>query len=136
MTSKSAYTIILSCEHAVNTIPPSFQRAFEPAAALLSTHQGYDIGAQQMASMLSSTYQLPYFEANTSRLLIDYNRSLHQPRCFSAISKSFDAETQQQIIQDYYLPYLPAVLSFIEQAIQHQQLVLHLSIHSFTPHLN
>ncbi|MCX7116208.1 MAG: N-formylglutamate amidohydrolase [Gammaproteobacteria bacterium] len=130
------FTIILSCEHAVNTIPAQYQAAFQPYVALLNTHQGYDIAAQHMARKIASTCHLPYVEAQTSRLLIDCNRSLSHRQCFSAISKPFDAQTKQQIIHDYYLPYREAVLSHIKTAIQEHQTVFHLSIHSFTPCLN
>lgn len=127
-------SILITCEHAVHDIPLAFKTAFAPHTDLLLTHRGYDIGAQSIARKIVSIYQFPYFEATVSRLLIECNRSLHHPDCFSFISKPFDSATKQAIIDTFYLPYRQAVLSHIQSRIKNHT-ILHLSIHSFTPNL-
>ena len=129
------HQLLITCEHAVNQIPPFFQEAFAPHQALLSTHRGYDIGAANLARRISEEFKLPYFEAMVSRLLIDCNRSLGHPHCFSELSSCFDEQMKSTIIDAYYKPYRNAVSNYI-QSMVHERPILHLSIHSFTPNLH
>lgn len=127
--------VILTCEHAVNTIPLPFQAYYADYAALLDSHQGFDFGAVEAAKYLSQRLQAPFFAATASRLLIDCNRSLSNPNCFSPISRYFPDALKKQAIEGYYLPYRLAVERFIDQYIKTGTIVLHLSMHTFTPEL-
>lgn len=126
------YTLLVSCEHAVNTIPDEFIELFTPHSEILDTHAAYDIGALMIAETLAKTLNLPLFQAPISRLLVDFNRCLHHPLSFSFISRKLPKIKKRQIIETYYQPYRESVI----QTIQTQKPVLHLSIHSFTPVLN
>jgi predicted N-formylglutamate amidohydrolase len=127
------YHLIITCEHAVNTIPSEFEPYFAPHKKLLESHQGYDIGALEMAQFITKALKVPFFQATTSRLLIDTNRSLTHKDCFSIISKVLPEYKKQEIIDNYYQPYREAFLNYVRTQIQQGHTVLHLSIHSFTP---
>jgi len=128
--------LIISCEHAVNTIPKRYQDLFAPYQKLLESHRGIDFGALDIAKYLKDSFSCDFFHATTSRLLIDYNRSLHHPHCFSEITKNLSVQEKQKIISHYYLPYREQVIAKIDEFHSNKKPVLHLSIHSFTPIMN
>jgi predicted N-formylglutamate amidohydrolase len=71
--------------------------------------------------------------SNTTRLLVDLNRSLGHPRLFSEITRPLDSTARLQIIDRHYLPYRGAVEERVRELLDRHGRVLHLSIHSFTP---
>lgn len=128
--------IILTCEHASNAIPESFQAYFANKEKLLATHRGYDIGAKEVFQYLVQMLNAPSVCAKYSRLLIDLNRSLHHAACFSEISKHFDHNQKDRIKNIIYIPYRREVENVIDQHINQNNIVIHISVHSFTPILN
>lgn len=129
-------SVVLSCEHAVNTIPTAYQTLFEENAAILTTHRGIDIGAQTVATQLQQHFACDYHQATVSRLLIDCNRSLRHPGCFSEWTQPLSSKEKKHIVATYYQPYRTQVAQTIQRHIHQGEQVLHLSIHSFTPVLD
>jgi len=125
--------LIISCEHAVNTVPKDYQPYFETCRSLLYTHRGIDLGALTVAEHIQSVFECHLVQAQVTRMLIDCNRSLTHPRCFSEISTLFSDAQKTELIEQFYLPFREAVEHCIEQYIDQGQQVLHLSVHSFTP---
>jgi predicted N-formylglutamate amidohydrolase len=133
----TSHALIITCEHAVNTIPADFAGLFKNAADVLETHRGIDIGAKAMADHLALALPCDYYQAATiSRLLIDYNRSLKNSQCFSEWTKPLKPQEKQSIINTYYHPFRDPVIQAIQNLINQKKRVIHLSIHSFTPILN
>ncbi|KTC87255.1 MULTISPECIES: N-formylglutamate amidohydrolase [Legionella] len=128
--------LIVSCEHAVNTVPNAYQDLFASHLELLKTHRGLDLGAQDLAYFFSQQFSCDLVLAQATRLLIDCNRSLHHRHCFSEITTVLSKEEKTFLIHQYYLPYRQQVEENIKKHIQQGKLVLHLSMHSFTPTLN
>lgn len=127
--------LIISCEHATNAIPASYQSLFSSHTVLLASHRGYDIGALELAKRLAPLADY-YLFANTSRLLVELNRSPRHPQVFSEITKLLSKADKQQILATYYFPYRQQLEHKIQQAITGGQTILHISVHSFTPELN
>jgi predicted N-formylglutamate amidohydrolase len=127
--------VLVSCEHAVNTIPPRWQHLFVNKDPLLNSHCGYDAGAWEVAQLLSQSFAAPLHGASTSRLLLDHNRSPHHPALFSPLSKVLGAAQRRELIDTLLIPYRQSVATAIEQALKKHPWVLHLSVHSFTPRL-
>lgn len=128
--------LIISCEHGVNTVPTDYQSYFLPFKTLLQTHRGMDFGALEVARQLRQFFDCDLIEAKASRLLIDCNRSLSNRHCYSEITKLFNQEQKKEIIENYYVPFRDDVKKKIKEHINQGKMVLHLSIHSFTPILN
>lgn len=128
--------IIITCEHAVNTVPKEYTHLFDSFQHVLSTHKGIDFGALGIAEHLKSKLACDLIQASATRLLIDCNRSLHHAHCFSEITKHLNEEDKQKIITHYYLPFRKQVIHLIQHYITSGHHVLHLSIHSFTPVMN
>ncbi len=131
-----AIALILTCEHAVNTIPAEFSASFEEVLSILDTHSAIDFGALSIANYLSATFNCALVKAKVSRLLIDCNRSLNHPNCFSEFSRPYSTEEKKQLIDNYYLPFRQKAEAMIQQKIAQGFQVWHLSMHSFTPLLN
>lgn len=131
-----AIHLLFTCEHAVNTVPDNYSHLFQDHQALLDSHRGIDLGALAIAKQMQRYFNAPLFSAPASRLLIDCNRSLHHPRCFSEITSILNAQDKKHIIDTYYLPYRQQIEHFIAQHLGAEDIVLHLSVHSFTPELN
>lgn len=127
------YPVIITCEHAGNVIPAAFENLFYKAKETLSTHRGWDIGALSIAQYIAKELQAPLFYEETSRLLIEMNRSLDHSALFSEYTSTLDKTTRLQLIEDLYLPYRSRVISAIKALTEQNQIALHLSIHTFTP---
>lgn len=127
--------LLLTCEHAGNEIPQEYQRFFEGAEEVLSSHRGFDPGAFDLFKKLSS---LADFENHheVSRLLVEPNRSLHHPQLFSEFTESKERDFKKEILEKYYFPHRNVVEQRVRDWTESGENVLHLSVHSFTPVLN
>jgi len=125
--------IIFTCEHAGNTVPPSYGHFFKGQEDVLQSHRGWDPGAVEVARYLSDQLAAPLWVCETTRLLVEPNRSLHNDALFSEYVRALTDLEREHILQQYYHPHRTSVEDLIERATQP---TLHLAIHSFTPVLN
>ncbi|MBA2648909.1 MAG: N-formylglutamate amidohydrolase [Legionella sp.] len=125
--------LLLSCEHAVNIIPDEYQCYFDNFKTILNTHEAIDFGALEIATYLQQNLHCELIQAQVSRILIDCNRSITHPKCFSKISQALSTKEKQTIIERYYTPFREDVLAYLSEKIKVGYQVLHLSVHSFTP---
>ncbi|MCL9683244.1 N-formylglutamate amidohydrolase [Legionella maioricensis] len=128
--------LVVSCEHAVDSIPTPYQSLFVPFKDLLASHRGIDFGALTIAEHLAKQVSCDFIQATTTRLLVDCNKSMSHPRCFSEVTRSLPPEEKQKILNLYYWPYRQQVMASIKKHIEQGSQVWHLSIHSFTPVLH
>lgn len=130
-----ALELLFTCEHAGNRVPRQFKSLFAAQPEALVTHRGYDPGAGPLADFLAETFHTPLLRCETTRLLIEPNRSLHHRRLFSQFSAGLDRSIKQQLIDTYYLPHRDAVEQHIAKRTAKAVLV-HVSVHTFTPILD
>lgn len=97
--------LVLSCEHAVNTVPPEYSKLFIPYKELLETHRAIDFGALSIAQTLKRSLNCDLIVANASRLVIDCNRSLNHAQCFSEVTETLSMDEKEELINHYYLPF-------------------------------
>jgi predicted N-formylglutamate amidohydrolase len=121
---------LITCEHAGNTVPSNYAHLFDGKEEVLLSHRGWDPGAVQVAEMLSRKLSAPYYICETTRLLVEPNRSLHSESLFSEFSRSLNENEKDQVLKEFYHPHRNAVEEFIRVS---PNPILHLSIHSFTP---
>jgi predicted N-formylglutamate amidohydrolase len=125
--------LIITCEHAGNQVPELYNHIFSHIRDILESHRGYDPGALQIARFLATEYNSPLFICETTRLLIEPNRSLDNNQLYSEYSKKLVETDRDQILQQYYYPHRNGVEELI---LKLSKPVLHLSIHTFTPVLD
>ena len=121
---------VVTCEHAGNTVPPNYAHLFHGKEDILQSHRGWDPGAVEVASALSNDLAASFFICETTRLLVEPNRSLHSESLFSEYSKGLTETEKDHLLQNYYHPHRTTVEQLIRNSIG---AVLHLSIHTFTP---
>ena len=126
--------LILSCEHGGNKVPAKQQHLFKKNIPILNSHRGYDFGALDVFNALKPLSQASFF-SEESRLLIELNRSLHHKNLFSEFSKELPLEEKEALIKRYKT-YRNSVETTIRILVAKKELVVHISVHSFTPILN
>jgi predicted N-formylglutamate amidohydrolase len=126
-------TLIVSCEHAGQRVPEKYRLLFSGAEQVLNSHRGWDPGARELAISLAGALKAPFFFCDTSRLIIEPNRSLGHPQLYSEFTQSLSEGEKQEMLEEIYWPYRKAVEKAIDLA---DKPVIHLSIHTFTPVLN
>ncbi|WP_439882969.1 N-formylglutamate amidohydrolase [Pontibacter sp. MBLB2868] len=127
--------LLLTCEHGGNEIPAEYQPYFMGHQKELASHLGYDIGALDLFKDLEDMADVSFF-SQTSRLLVELNRSLHHKKLFSDISGSISDKQKNEILKNYYYPYRDGVEQMVHDLTRAGRRVLHISIHSFTPVLD
>lgn len=122
--------LIITCEHAGNQVPEPYSHIFSDLKEVLESHRGYDPGALEIARFLAAEFNAPLFVCETTRLLIEPNRSLDNSQLYSEYSQKLIDTDHEQILQRYYYPHRKGVEEVISKV---SKPVLHLSIHTFTP---
>lgn len=125
--------LIVTCEHAGNQIPEQYGHLFSGHEQVLESHRGWDPGAVEVARFLAAEFSAPLFSCDTTRLLVETNRSLTSDQLFSEYSRQLDVLEKKHILDHYYSPYRNQVEDVISKIAKP---VLHLSVHTFTPVLN
>ena len=127
---------LFTCEHGGNRIPAPYRRLFRGRRTLLDSHRGFDPGALVMAKALAKAFEAPLVTSTVSRLLVDLNRSLGNPRVFSAPTRGAPSKIREKIVEQHYLPYRTEVERLVRQSVSRGRRVVHISSHSFTPELD
>lgn len=125
--------LVLSCEHASSAIPRRYRSLFTGHAAVLTSHEGVDIGAHAIAAALGRRFDVPVSAATVSRLLVDTNRSADNRAVFSRFTRTLPAAERTALLREFHTPHREAVEARCATACAARRRVLHLSIHSFTP---
>ena len=127
--------IQLSCEHASDRMPPSFQWPAEDAR-LRGTHWASDPGAAEVTRMLAQAFGAPAVLSRFTRLLIDPNRELSSDTLFRDVAEgqpvvlnvNLDPAEAARRTDALYRPYHQAYDAMVAR---YDAVVV--SIHSFTP---
>jgi len=127
--------LIFTCEHGGNIIPSEYLKYFNNAQSPLNSHRGLDYGAIDLFNYCKELSD--YSKSNSvSRLLIELNRSINNPKLFSEFSKILKPSEKEKLINEIYLPYRNEVENVINAEIKEGEEVVHISFHSFTPELD
>ncbi|MEX1223102.1 MAG: N-formylglutamate amidohydrolase, partial [Pirellulales bacterium] len=125
--------LILTCEHAGNEIPPHLREQLVIPPRVLASHRGYDRGSLEIAQRLTRECLAELLASQTSRLVIDLNRSERSPELFSRYAERLSQKLRDELLERYYRPFRAATRESIAPAIDDGDRVLHLSVHTFTP---
>lgn len=128
--------LVLSCEHGGKNVPRRWRRRFEGVEDVLSTHQGWDPGALDLARRLARDMDAPLVATTVTRLLVDANRSDGHPRLFSRWTRGLTPAERESIVTSHHRPHREAVAAAVSRGIAAAGAVLHMGVHSFTPVLD
>ena len=88
--------LVITCEHGGNFVPKKYQPLFKKQETVLQTHRGFDPGTLDLFQFLKPLSHFSIF-SDTSRLLIELNRSLHHKDLFSEFSKTLSEAEKKTI---------------------------------------
>ncbi|MCB1120225.1 MAG: N-formylglutamate amidohydrolase [Verrucomicrobiae bacterium] len=129
--------LIISCEHADHAVPAPWNYLFpSESQSVRQSHRGWDPGARELSRALARNLSIPVLEGKVTRLLIDLNRSPDNPGRWSEFTKDLTSEVKDRIHRTVFQPYWDDLKLRIENGIQAEECVLHLSVHSFIRELN
>ena len=126
--------LIITCEHGGNKLPEEYKNLIPQN--VLNSHKGWDPGALEIFKNFCLIPNYFSLVSETSRLLIELNRSIDHRNLFSNYSKNLSAKDKKLIIEKFYSPFRKIILEKIKAAIKSGFTVIHLSIHTITPTLN
>jgi predicted N-formylglutamate amidohydrolase len=127
--------LLLTCEHGGNKVPTAYEEFFEGHNDVLQTHLGYDIGALDLFNSMRPVADVSFY-SETTRLLVELNRSVGHPKLFSEFSKGLSDKAKAQVLKEYYDPYRQQVEHMVQDLVSAGRRVLHVAVHSFTPVLD
>ncbi|NEZ04062.1 N-formylglutamate amidohydrolase [Wenzhouxiangella sp. XN201] len=127
---ESPVSVLITCEHARNEVPPRWQPLFAGHEALLDSHRGWDPGSLDLARSLSTALSAPLLAGRVTRLLIDLNRSAGHPARFSELTRQLAPADRRRIEAEYWQPHWQAFGDFLAASAAP---VVHLACHSFVP---
>ena len=131
---------MLACDHASAHIPRRLKSlGLEPRDRL--RHIAWDIGAAEVARLLSRHLDAPLFLAGYSRLVVDCNRPLRVADIFAERSEDtaipgnvgMTAEEKAERASTFYWPYHDALHGFIDPRFKAGTVPVVICVHSFTP---
>lgn len=127
--------LVVTCEHGGNRIPLPYRQLFQTDRdrELLDSHRGFDAGALILAREMARRLAAPLVVSTVSRLLVDLNRSLGNPRVYSPAVRDANEAVRLKIVEDHYRPYRAKAENLMRAAVDHGRRVIHVSCHSFTP---
>ena len=128
--------VIITCEHGGNKIPKKYSYLFRNNKNILATHEGFDLGALELAGGIFKKAGDYFYYSETSRLLVELNRSVTNKNLFSKFTKKLNQNQKDELLKEYYFPYRNKVENRIRELILQGNKIMHLSVHSFTPVIN
>jgi predicted N-formylglutamate amidohydrolase len=130
--------LVLTCEHAGNQIPAAYQSLFRSAQAqaALTSHQGFDPGAFEVATILARELKNTLLAHQVSRLLVEPNRSPGHRNLWSSQTRDLDEPTKTEILACYYHPHRDRVTEAVSSVIGAKQRAVQIAMHSFARTLN
>jgi len=134
--SVDGWSIVVTAEHGGNEVPAEYRALFRGRSKLLASHRGWDPGTLDLAMRLSSDLDAPMVGATVTRLLVDLNRSPHNPRVFSEVTKPLPRAERADLLERFHRPHWDRVRAQVARAIGGGRKALHVAVHSFTPVLD
>jgi len=128
--------LAFTAEHGGNDVPRAHAALFRGHAELLASHRGWDPGTLAFARQLARRFSAPLVATTVTRLLVDCNRSPHNPRVFSTITRPLPPASRRSLREAFHRPHHAQAEAMLDDALARADRVLHIGVHSFTPILD
>lgn len=132
------FPCLIACDHAGGHIPDDLD-ALGLGAEALGRHVTHDIGIADVARRLAGLLNAPAVLSRVSRLVVDTNRWLDDPRLILAESdgtavpgnRNLSAAARQTRVERYFWPYHEAVSGALQGLMLRAGLPMFFALHSF-----
>ncbi|MGV3485530.1 MAG: N-formylglutamate amidohydrolase [Planctomycetaceae bacterium] len=129
---------LVTCEHGSNKFPDWLEEWF-PGTPESTASSGdavvagdeYDVGALDAAQHFAKQLRCPVVAAPYSPQIIDVNRSVGRAGLFSPAARQLPKAVRERIVAEIHQPYRREVESAVARLMRKEDLVIHLSVHSF-----
>ncbi len=127
---------LITCEHGSHQVPDWLSESLgahppstpiDPAAA----QENYDLGALEAASHIAKSLRCPLIAAKFHPDIIDVNRSTQQRGVFSPLTRGLPTKIRSRIVKEIHEPFRQEVEAAVAKLMRKEDLVIHLSVHSF-----
>lgn len=133
---RRSWSLVVTSEHGGNDVPVAYRELFRGHEDDLGSHRGWDPGTLPLARVLADRFDAPLVSATVTRLLVDLNRSPHNPRVFSFVTRHLPRSERTALLERYHAPHWSSARDRIARGIARSSRLLHLGVHSFTPALD
>jgi predicted N-formylglutamate amidohydrolase len=133
---RRTWAVLVTCEHGGNQVPAEHRALFRGRRALLDSHRGWDPGTLDLSARLATALRAPLVASPITRLLVDLNRSPHNPRVFSEVTRALPRPERKLLLERWHRPHWSAVRRGLARRLRDRRRVLHLGVHSFAPVLH
>lgn len=131
--AREPVAVVVTCEHASRAVPAQLRGRLRLVAARLRSHRGFDPGARALARTLAVRLGAPLVLGRVTRLVVDLNRSPHNPDVFSSVTRGLARDDREAILASWHAPHWGVVQELVDEALGEASVVVHLAAHSFTP---
>jgi predicted N-formylglutamate amidohydrolase len=111
-------------------VPQEWSVLFRGKKRLLASDRAWDPGALAVAHCLARVLEAPLIAVTTTRLLVDPNRSPHNPAAFSELTRGLPRHRRELLLARHHRPHWDRVRASVAAP---NATVVHLGVHSFTP---
>lgn len=122
---------LFTCEHGGCEVPDEYRPLL--AGAPLASHCGWDPGALEVFAALAGAHADAAYAATVTRLLVDLNRSLHNPRVWSPWTRRLTAAERERVAARWWRPWRAEVAGVVAGWLESGAGAVHVAVHSFAP---
>ena len=128
---------LVTCEHGSNQVPQWLENDFVSEQSMLTAeadslvNDSYDVGALDAATNFARQLRCPMIAGKFSPAVIDISRPIGQRGVFSPITRRLSTKQKKRIVTEIHQPYQKSVEAALERQLRKDELVIHLSVHSF-----
>lgn len=121
-------SFLFSCENATYAVSGDQAQLFEGNKELLSSAEGWEPGALNLAQACAMRFRTPLVDAETSRLLVNVEASKEE--CWSRFSEAIDDYDKRRLLERYWHSYRNQLHKRISGDIERHGMVFHVMVHS------
>ncbi len=128
MISRPMTSFLITCSHATCAVPEAFRELFKGAEDTISSIEGWEPGALNLAQGLAMKFSTPLIHGDVTRLLIDLDEE--GEKRWSKLSSTLPEATRGKLVDRHEVKYRQAIESRLADDFKRNHQVAHLIIHT------
>jgi predicted N-formylglutamate amidohydrolase len=125
--------LIFSCEHATCAVPDANKEVFQPEMERITSAEGWDVGALNLAQSFSMKFRTPLVQCEFSRLLIDCHCRENDPARWSDFYEMLTDMQRIRLQEKHLIAHAQMLRQRVMTELERHETVVHISIHTFDP---
>ena len=121
-------SILITCPNATCAVPEAHRELFKGSEDLVSSPEGWDPGALNLAQGLAMKFSTPLIHGDVTRLLIDLDQDGNKR--WSKISSKLPEATRNKLVDRLQDKFRHAIEARLDEDFKRHDAVIHLLIHT------